>query len=173
MSTITWSLRKVKASELKPNAKNPKKRDDAGFERLKKSLEKFGRVFDGIANADYSVIDGHSRLELSNPDDDLLFFFPSRKLSKKEYVEMNAVFDMAKAGETDMMIIEEQFTEEFFKEWGINIQDTSTSDISIKNLNPYKKVHVMISCEANQFLKIQEMIEKIKEIGVELEISSN
>jgi len=32
MSTITWSLRKVKASELKPNAKNPKKRDDAGLE---------------------------------------------------------------------------------------------------------------------------------------------
>lgn len=133
MSTITWSLRKVKASELKPNAKNPKKRDDAGFERLKKSLEKFGRVFDGIANADYSVIDGHSRLELSNPDDDLLFFFPSRKLSKKEYVEMNAMFDEAKAGSTDMQIVEQVFTEAQMDEWGLDktIPDAVEDDFEV------------------------------------------
>lgn len=133
MSTITWSLRKVKASELKPNAKNPKKRDDAGFERLKKSLEKFGRVFDGIANADHSVIDGHSRLELSNPDDDLLFFFPSRKLSKKEYVEMNAMFDEAKAGSTDMQIVEQVFTEAQMDEWGLDktIADPVEDDFEV------------------------------------------
>ena len=119
--------------ELKPNAKNPKKRDDAGFERLKKSLEKFGRVFDGIANADYSVIDGHSRLELSNPDDELLFFFPSRKLSKKEYVEMNAMFDEAKAGSTDMQIVEQVFTEAQMDEWGLDktIPDAVEDDYEV------------------------------------------
>lgn len=120
MSTITWTLKKVKASELKPNIKNPKKRDEDGFQRLKKSLEKFGKVFDGIANADYQVIDGHSRLELADPEEDLMFFFPSRKLSKKEYLEMNAMFDEAKAGTTDMQIVEEIFTEAQMDEWGLD-----------------------------------------------------
>lgn len=53
---ITWQLKEVKASDLKPNPKNPKKRDKDGFLRLQKSLGKFGHVFDGIANKDLSVV---------------------------------------------------------------------------------------------------------------------
>lgn len=116
---IKWSLVEVLASDLKPNPKNPKVRDKKGFERLQKSLERFGHVFDGIANKDMSLIDGHSRLELAEPNSKLRVFVPSRQLSEKEYLEMNAIFDLAKAGEIDLQILEEQFTEEFFEEWGM------------------------------------------------------
>lgn len=116
---IKWSLVEVLASDLKANPKNPKKRDQNGFLRLQKSLAKFGHVFDGIANKDMSLIDGHSRLELAEPNSKLRVFVPSRQLSEKEYLEMNAIFDLAKAGEIDLQILEEQFTEEFFEEWGM------------------------------------------------------
>jgi DNA modification methylase len=116
---ITWSLVEMKASDLKPNPNNPKKRDDKGFERLKKSLSKFGKVFDGIVNKDMSLIDDHSRLEI-NGTDKVKVFVPSRLLTEKEYKEMNAVFDIAKAGESDIQILEETFTDEFFEEWQID-----------------------------------------------------
>src|SRR5688572_10428896 len=103
---ITWSLIEVKASELKPNPKNPKKRDEKGFARLQKSLARFGKVFDGIANKDLSLIDGHSRLTV-NEDELVKVFVPSRQLSPTEYSQMNAVFDIAKAGEPDLQILEE------------------------------------------------------------------
>ena len=114
---IKWTLVEVKASEIKLNPKNPKRRNDKGFKRLQKSLEKFGRVFDGIVNSDMTLIDGHSRHELSKPDDKLRVFKPSRKLTVKEYSEMNAIYDMAKAGDIDEQILEENFTEDFFSEW--------------------------------------------------------
>lgn len=116
---ITWSLKEVRASELKPNPNNPKQRDARGFKRLQKSLNKFGKVYDGIANADLSIIDGHSRFEL-NSDDIVRVFVPSRQLDEKEYNEMNAIFDIAKAGETDQQILEENFDDEFFEEWEID-----------------------------------------------------
>jgi hypothetical protein len=116
---ITWELVEVKASEIKTNPNNPKKRNDKGFKRLQKSLEKFGKVFDGIINTDMTLIDGHSRLEVSGRDEILRMFKPSRKLTQKEYSEMNAIFDMAKAGDIDEQILEEQFEESFFEEWGL------------------------------------------------------
>lgn len=121
---ITWSLIEVKASEIRPNPNNPKYRDDKGFSRLQKSLKKFGTVFDGIINKDYTLIDGHSRLELSDTDSILRVFIPSRKLSEQEYSEMNAIFDLAKAGEIDHSILEENFGEEFFDEWDIEKKET-------------------------------------------------
>lgn len=116
---IKWTLVEVKASTLKRNPNNPKKRDEKGFNRLKKSLEKYGRVFDGIINTDNSIIDGHSRLETAKPDQILHVFKPSRKLTVKEYKEMNAIYDMAKAGTVDEQILEDQFSDEFFEEWKI------------------------------------------------------
>ena len=64
-SKITWNLIEVKTDQLKPNPNNPKLRDKKGFARLKKSLDKFGKVFDGLANKDLTLIDGHSRLEIN------------------------------------------------------------------------------------------------------------
>jgi hypothetical protein len=116
---IVWTLTEVKASDLKPNPNNPKIRDAKGFKRLQKSLSKFGKVYDGIANKDMSLIDGHSRLDL-NTDDLVKVFIPSRQLDENEYKEMNAIFDIAKAGDTDQQMIEETFDDEFFDEWDID-----------------------------------------------------
>lgn len=128
--TITWKLVDVKASDLIPNPDNPKKRNQKGFERLKKSLGKFGRVFDGIANSDLSLIDGHSRLELSDQDQILKIFMPSRKLTKKEVSEMNAFYDVAVAGETDFEMIFENIEEEVLIDWEFQ---TNSPDYSKKN----------------------------------------
>lgn len=117
---IKWTLTEVKAGDLKPNPDNPKIRDEKGMRRLRKLVAKYGMVFDGIVNKDLSIIDGHSRSELSKAGDTVSVFVPSRQLKPDEYKEMNALFDMARAGKIDMQILEEQFTDEFFDEWEID-----------------------------------------------------
>lgn len=120
---IKWELIKVKAGDLKKNPDNPKKRDPEGFKKLQKLTDKFGIIFSGVVNKDLTIIDGHSRNELSKPDDDVFVFAPSIQIKESEYKELNLLFDMAKAGEIDMQIVEKNFTEEFFTEWNIEAGD--------------------------------------------------
>ena len=119
MNKITWTLQEVDKDKIKANAMNPKIRNADGFNRLKKSLDKFGNVYDGILNADYSLIDGHSRLEATDKKSGM-YFMPSRKLTDKEYIEMNGMFDHAKAGELDFDIIAEIFDEDMLNDWSID-----------------------------------------------------
>lgn len=124
---IQWQLIPVRAGDLKHNPDNPKKRDETGMRRLRKLVGKYGLVFSGIANKDLTIIDGHSRSELSNPDEQVQVFVPNRQLSPQEYKEMNAIYDLARAGEVDMQIMEEQFKEEFFEEWEIDRTSKTTA----------------------------------------------
>lgn len=118
---ITWKLVQVDKSRIKINPNNPKIFDEKGFARLEKLRAKYGTIFDGILNSDFSMIDGHSRLKQS-PDGKGNYFIPSRKLSEKDYKELNALFDLAKAGSPDTLLIEEMFGDEFMVEWEIDSQ---------------------------------------------------
>jgi len=117
--TIEWDFIKVRSGDLKLNPANPKKKNEAGLKMLQKITKKFGLVFSGICNKDLTIIDGHSRHDLSNPDDLVSVFVPSRQLSPSEYSEMNAIYDLARAGDVDMMLVEMNLTEEQLQEYEI------------------------------------------------------
>lgn len=89
---ILWTLTDVRAGDIKPNPQNPKIKNAKGTKRLHTLIERFGLVYDGIANKDLRLIDGHRRLDLNeDPDKILKIFTPSRQLTTKEYEEMNAM----------------------------------------------------------------------------------
>lgn len=119
LEPIKWQLVEVDKSKIKRNPNNPKIRDRKGYARLQKLREKYGTIFDGIVNADYSLIDGHARLE-QEPEGIGNYFIPSRQLAEEDYKELNALFDLAKAGDIDEQIIEEIFNDEFFDEWELD-----------------------------------------------------
>jgi len=121
MKKTTWSLVEVEASEIKPNPDNPKIRNDKGLRRLQKSLKKFGKVYDGICNKDFTLIDGHSRLEL-NETGKVKVFVPSRQLTPEEYKEMNFIFDVAKAGEPDWTFTDD-WSDELKDEWELKEEE--------------------------------------------------
>lgn len=100
-----WTLVEVKKSEVLLNPNNPKVRDQNGFKRLQLSLKRFGRIFDGIANKDLSLIDGHSRIEALRPSSKIRLFVPSRQLTPTEYIELYTMFDVALAGKPDMKMV--------------------------------------------------------------------
>jgi len=126
---IKWQLLPIKVKDIKLNPNNPKIPNDAGMERLRKSLEKFGHIYDGIANTDLSLIDGHSRIAQLKPTDTAMLFLPNRKLTKKEYTELSSVFDIAVAGDPDFEIIIESLGEAGAIEWGLDFNDASDEDV--------------------------------------------
>ena len=133
MSEIKWKLEEIQYSEIKQNKDNPKIKDEDGMNRLKKSLNRFGVVFDGIVNKDYALIDGHSRADLlSEKKDSGMFFVPSRQLTESEYKEMNAIYDYAKAGDIDFDVINEVLDEEQLEFWDIGEYDNNEIELPKK-----------------------------------------
>lgn len=169
---ITWSLQEVDKTKIRLNENNPKIKDPKGMKRLEKLAAKYNIIFDGILNADFSMIDGHSRFEL-NPDGKGHYFIPSRYLNEKEYKELNALFDLAKAGNPDMLMIEEQLGEEMMEEYELSKEkiDIKPKDVE---LVPYKRTHVLLSFPPEKMIHIQKYLQKITEFSfVEYEQGSN
>lgn len=170
---ITWSLVEIDKSQIKRNPDNPKIENAKGKRNLEKITKKYGVIFDGIINADNSLIDGHSRLELY-PTGVGRFFKPSRQLSKKDYQELNALFDFVRAGDPDIMAIEKLFSEETLNEWDMLNEKKPPKKIEEENLRPFVKTHVLLSFPPDKLPQLAPHLEAIKKIkGVEYEQASN
>lgn len=141
---ITWKPITVKVKDLGRNIDNPKTKDEKGYTQLKKMVKKFGMVYGGIVNKDLSLIDGHSRTEMLNDDQSVVVFQPSRQLTPAEYKEMNAMYDIAKAGKTDLLLLETMFTEEQLVEWEIEMPKSNKVSFTPKVKPEQTEWHVTV-----------------------------
>jgi DNA-binding cell septation regulator SpoVG len=109
-SPIIWVPKKVNVKDIKPTPNNYKIKTDLGKERLATSLKAFGMAGTVVVNTDLCLIDGNSRLEEAKAKKEKTMWvsMPNRKLSPKEFTEMSAMFDFAKAGEVDMERIKKE-----------------------------------------------------------------
>jgi hypothetical protein len=172
---IKWHSDTVQVADLIENPKNPKKPDAKGKQRLLKSINKWGIVIGGICNTDNMLIDGHSRKDVFEElgIKEVEVRKPDRKLSPAEYKELNAIYDLAKGGQTDMQILEEEMSEEFFEEWDLDRND-SKPEIKNVEIQPYHRTHVLLSFPPEKMIELQELLQKIKNFSfVEYEQSAN
>lgn len=128
MKQITWQSKKVLTSSIDPTPTNYKIKSDLGKERLRQSLKAFGMAGNVACNYSdksgrWDIIDGNSRWEqaVDRKEKFLWISIPSRRLTPKEYKEMSAMFDFAKAGDVDVERIEQDLgtTKDFFDKWGM------------------------------------------------------
>jgi hypothetical protein len=123
IQVIKWKSVEWLVSKIKPTPKNYKIKTELGQERLQMSLKLFGLAGNVIINTDGTLIDGNSRLEeaKTNGEKKIWVSLPNRKLTSKEFQEMSAMYDFAKAGEVDINRIEGDLgkTEDFFKKWNL------------------------------------------------------
>lgn len=130
-----------------------------------------------IVNADMEIIDGHSRKKDLEAQGVLEVWVsvPSRQLTKKEYDEFNALYDIAKAGTPDMPMMEEVISEELMEEMELEKEEKQKgSALKYLELKPYVKTHVLLSFPPEKMIHIQPLLQKIVDIdGVEYEQSSN
>lgn len=128
VAKITWSPKLVPVADVNPTPNNYKIRTKLGLERLQKSLALFGLAGTTVVNigakpGKYDLIDGNSRREeaIRNKDTKMWVSVPSRRLTQKEYEEMAAMYDYARAGEVDIDRIKGDLgkTKDFFEKWGM------------------------------------------------------
>lgn len=128
MNTITWSSKRVLVAAIDPTPTNYKIKSDLGKERLRQSLKQFGLAGNAVCNYSlkkdrFDLIDGNSRLEQAKEKKEKWMWIsvPSRRLAPKEFKEMSAMFDFAKAGEVDVERIEQDLgtSKSFFDKWGM------------------------------------------------------
>jgi hypothetical protein len=183
MQEITWVPVLVKVSQLREKHDNPKISTEKGKQRLKTSLNKFGLAGTIIANlpekqgknAEYPIIDGHSRVaELKAAGvPEVWVSVPSRMLTKKEFDEMNALYDVAKASDPDMLMIEELVSEETLTEFDLIKEKPDLTPQKVE-LKPYVRTHILLSFPPEKMIDIQEYLQKIADMPfVELEQANN
>lgn len=128
-SAITWKSKRVAVASVDPTPTNYKIKSDIGKARLDYSLKQYGRAGTIVCNyapkGRFVIIDGNSRIEAAKERKEkyVEISVPSRQLTAKEFKEMSAMFDFAKAGEVDVERIEGDLgtSQGFFKSWNLNI----------------------------------------------------
>ncbi len=108
---IEWTVIKVKVKDVLPTPNNFKIKTELGLKMLQGSLGEFGLAGAIICNwagkyGDKSkliLIDGNSRLEQAKEDGVVYIMasVPHKVLGPKQFTEMSAMYDRARAGEVD------------------------------------------------------------------------
>lgn len=161
----------LKPSELKHNFGNPRKCSKEKLEELKKSLEKFGDHDVIKIDENNNIISGNQRIKAMI---DLGIDMPilCKKLigySEKELKAIN-INSNEHAGEWDYDLKEE---------WEKDLNDFNfiyEKKVEIKkiNINPYEKVHILISIDINKIHEYKQYIEPLLNLeGIEVEQSQN
>jgi len=117
---INWKLKKIAVSDLKENSKNPRNLTVKGLDDLEKSISKFGVAEPLVVNTDLIICGGHGRkkiLERLNIKE-VDCYFPSKKLTKKEFDELNIRLNKNIAGSFNFDILANEFELPDLLEWG-------------------------------------------------------
>lgn len=159
MKPITWKTKVVPINKIKPTPNNFKLKTESGLAMFRTSVKNYGRAGVVILNLDYTLIDGNTRWEDAKEAGDRTIeaSLPNRLLTKKEFTEFAAMFDLARAGEVDVLRIKEELgtTDSFFKKWGMDIPS-----VALSKLAEMEKNEKVINPTANR--KIAEEAKEIK-----------
>lgn len=122
LKPIKWKTIPVEVTKIKPTRNNYKLKTEDGTARFNNSIEKYGLAGAVILNLDMELIDGNTRWEKAK-EKKLKFIdasIPNRKLTPKEFNEFSAMYDMARAGEVDVLRIKQELgtSDDFFEQWG-------------------------------------------------------
>lgn len=167
---ITWKTVRRKLSELKPYEKNPRDLTEQGLKDLDKSISKFGLAEPIVINTDNVICGGHGRYVTLKQQGvkECDCYLPSRKLSPKEFEELNIRLNKNQAGVFNFDILANEFEVNDLLDYGFlnyelgigDINDVSEHwkdmpEFNQENIKPYKTllVHFENEKHINEFAK--------------------
>ena len=108
---IEWHSKKIKVSQLKEYAGNPRDFTEKGMKDLKRSIDKFGVAEPICCNPDLTIIGGHARKKtlVEMGIKEVLVHLPERKLTDEEVKELNVRLNKNQAGIFNMDILANEF----------------------------------------------------------------
>lgn len=148
---IKWKNIEVLVTKIKPTPNNFKLKTEDGTSRFNTSIENYGLAGAVVLNADFTLIDGNTRWEKAKElgHKKIWASMPDRKLTAREFTEFSAMYDMARAGEVDLLRIKEEVgtTKGFFKKWGLEMPQVALDKLAEmeaneKVINPTASRHI-------------------------------
>lgn len=134
MKRIKWKTVPVLVSKIKPTPNNYKLKTEDGMARFETSVSSFGLAGSVILNKDFTLIDGNTRWEKAKQLGEKYVdaSMPDRQLTPKEFKEFSALFDLARAGEVDVLRIKEELgtTKSFFEKWGLEMPEVALNKLA-------------------------------------------
>ena len=167
--------------KIKLNPKNPRLIKDERFKKLVKSLKEFPKMLELrpiVINKDNTVLGGNMRLkalkELGYKEIPDSWVKRADKLTEDEKRRF-IIADNVAFGENDWDILSKGWDEAEVMDWGLESFEPKTDFIiEDKEINGFKKTHILFSFAPELFIEIQDYIQKIKDVqGVEYEQNNN
>ena len=173
-------IQKVKISEIKLNPNNPRLIKDDKFKKLVKSIQELPEMLEIrpiVVNAEMVVLGGNMRLkackEVGMIEIPIIIADNLTEEQQREFL----IKDNVSGGEWDFEMLANEWDVEQLEDWGLDvpeIEKESQQKEQTEKLVPYKKTHVLISCSADVFFEIKDLLQEIKNIqGIEYESTSN
>jgi ParB-like chromosome segregation protein Spo0J len=172
----------IKLTALKPNPVNPRILKEDAFKKLVNSIEAFPKMMalrPIITDAEGNILAGNMRFKALKflkykeiPDDWVKLADDLTPEETKRFI----VQDNASAGQWDWELLANEWDVEELQEWGLDVPvyDKSDSEIETKNIQPFKKTHILLSFPPAKMVEIQDLLNKIIEKGeIEYEQASN
>lgn len=138
---MKWNLKKLKVSQLIEWDKNPRQLTEKGLSDLRKSIERFGIAEPIICNTDYVICGGHGRLKILQQLNikEVDCYLPEKKLTTKQFEELNIRLNKNIAGEFDFDLLANNFELPDLLEYGFNERELSISVEEINRLEEWNK----------------------------------
>ena len=174
----------MKIKDIKLNPDNPRIIKDARFKKLVQSLKEFPKMLalrPIVINEDNTVLGGNMRLkalkELGYKEVPDAWIKRADKLTEEEKKRF-VITDNVEFGENDFEILSKEWDETKIMDWGLESFEANElkTDFFIedKEIKGFKKTHILFSFPPELFIKIQDYIQKIKDVeGVEYEQNNN
>ena len=167
----------MKIKDIKSNPKNPRLIKDRRFKKLVQSLKEFPKMLalrPIVINENNMVLGGNMRLkaliELGYKEVPDKWVKRADELTEDEKRRF-IVADNVEFGENDFDMLSKEWDETELMDWGLESFEPKTDFIiEDKEINGFKKTHILFSFAPELFIEIQDYIQKIKDTeGVEYE----
>lgn len=171
-------LVKLKISDIKPYEKNARKNDKA-VEAVAKSIEQCTYVAPIIVDENHVILAGHTRWKamkrLGRTECECIVKDGLTEDQKKKYRLLDNKTNELADWDFDMLPEELEVLDfgDLVLDWGVENQ--KEPEIKKTEIKPFKKAHILISIDINQYDRVLETIQAIETEcdGVEIERALN
>ncbi len=181
-------IKRMKLSEIKPALYNPRKDlkpGDPEYEKLKRNIEEFGYVMPLVWNKrSGNLVGGHQGLKILKDKGIKEWQVSVVDLDERREKALNVALNKIQ-GDWDFTRLADLMTELDDGEFDLELTGFGEDEIEElmtwtpkepeeKEIIAFKKVHILLSIPLDSFVKVKELLEKIREYEeIEYEQSSN
>lgn len=150
---MKWLLKKIKVNELKEYGKNPRRLTEKGLKDLRKSIERFGIAEPLVVNTDMTICGGHGRKKILEEMKikEVDCYFPEKKLTEKQFEELNIRLNKNIGGEFNFDILANEFELDELLSWGFEDYQFGVSIPELNRLEEWNEDNLEFSAADKTF----------------------